>query len=135
VTGLAPLEVLEAPLDALPDSDTLVGAAVRWHFDPRTAAPFWLEQAASLPFDPVTEITCVADLARFPDVSAALRTRDDLVRRCVAEPTIRAVHLGPTPTTDHDAARPHDGHLAEFVMTAKTVTGAGVRVWATVSWA
>ena len=38
---------------------------VRWHFDPATGCPFWLEHARSLDFDPRREINSYADLARF----------------------------------------------------------------------
>jgi hypothetical protein len=38
------------------------------HFDPRWGAPWWIEQAASLGFDPRREIRSVADLARLPAV-------------------------------------------------------------------
>ena len=38
---------------------------VRWHFDPETGCPFWLERAKSLDFDPRREINSYADLARF----------------------------------------------------------------------
>ncbi|MBB5953822.1 acyl-CoA reductase-like NAD-dependent aldehyde dehydrogenase [Saccharothrix tamanrassetensis] len=51
-----------------------------------------------------------------------LTTRRDLVAECLHEPTIPTVHWGPTPTTAHDPVLPHDGHLAEFLMTTKTHT-------------
>jgi phenylacetate-coenzyme A ligase PaaK-like adenylate-forming protein len=38
---------------------------VRWHFDPRTGCPFWLESAAKLGWDPRDEIRGFADLERF----------------------------------------------------------------------
>ncbi len=38
---------------------------VRWHFDPETGCPFWLEHAKSLDFDPRREINAYEDLARF----------------------------------------------------------------------
>ena len=37
-----------------------------WHFHPSTGSPFWLEYAASLPFDPLQEVTCFDDLKKFP---------------------------------------------------------------------
>lgn len=46
---------------------------MRWHFSPETGAPYWIERADSLPFDPLRDITGWADLARFPDVSAEWR--------------------------------------------------------------
>lgn len=45
-----------------------------WHFDPATGAPFWLDRAGSLGFDPRTDVRTVADLRRFPDLSDELRT-------------------------------------------------------------
>lgn len=38
---------------------------VAWHFDPRTGAPFWLEYAQRLKWDPRKEIQCYADLDKF----------------------------------------------------------------------
>src|SRR5512145_631177 len=45
--------------------DAHVRAIVRWHFDPATGCPFWLERAASLDFDPLKDINTYADLDRF----------------------------------------------------------------------
>ncbi|MBB5953823.1 hypothetical protein FHS29_000393 [Saccharothrix tamanrassetensis] len=70
----SPEDALRAPFDALPDVDTMVRAAVRWHFDPRTGSPFWQDLARSLPFDPVADVAGAADLVRFPDVGDHLRT-------------------------------------------------------------
>ncbi len=39
---------------------------VQWHFNPETGSPFWIEQAASLDFNPLTDINCFADLNKFP---------------------------------------------------------------------
>ncbi|MBN3929570.1 AMP-binding protein [Streptomyces verrucosisporus] len=47
---------------------------LRWHFDPATGSPFWLARARTLDFDPLTDITDISDLRRFPDVSDDLRT-------------------------------------------------------------
>src|SRR2546423_14155098 len=75
--------VLEAPPDQLPDQDEVVAAAMAWHVDPATGSPFWLRQAEKLPFDPLRDIRTAADLSRFPDLSAELRTAAiaDLVPR------------------------------------------------------
>jgi len=54
--------------------DDRIVEMVRWHFDPRTGSPFWLQRAASLPFDPITSIRTTQDLLMFPDVSDDLRT-------------------------------------------------------------
>jgi len=38
---------------------------VRWHFDPDTGSPFWLERAEQLGFDPRREIATFDDLKKF----------------------------------------------------------------------
>lgn len=38
---------------------------IRWHFDPETGCPFWLEYAKKLNWDPREEIRTFADLKRF----------------------------------------------------------------------
>ncbi|MBS2962375.1 AMP-binding protein [Actinocrinis puniceicyclus] len=55
------------------DPDEHLRRMIDWHFDPRTGSRFWLERAAKLDFDPRAEITTVADLRRFPDLSDDLR--------------------------------------------------------------
>ncbi|MFM8703465.1 MAG: hypothetical protein ACKOHG_06285, partial [Planctomycetia bacterium] len=37
-----------------------------WHFHPSTGCPFWLEYAASLPFNPLTDVRCSHDLKKCP---------------------------------------------------------------------
>ncbi len=44
--------------------DAHVRQIVAWHFDPRTGAPFWLEFAKTLSFDPIREIRGYSDLRR-----------------------------------------------------------------------
>jgi len=46
--------------------DEHVRETVRWHFDPQTGCPFWLERASELDFDPTQDIECYDDLKRFP---------------------------------------------------------------------
>jgi hypothetical protein len=85
---------LDFQLAARPDPDELVRAAMAWHFDPATGSAFWLSRAAELDFDPRHDIRGHADLSRFPDVSARLRTvpAADLVPRGYgAEPDIVGV--------------------------------------------
>ncbi|NDK23981.1 phenazine biosynthesis protein [Streptomyces sp. TR1341] len=53
--------------------DDFIRDVMRWHFDPSTGSPFWLKRAGSLGFDPLTDITSWADLARFPDVGEEWR--------------------------------------------------------------
>jgi phenylacetate-coenzyme A ligase PaaK-like adenylate-forming protein len=47
---------------------------LRWHFDPATGSPFWLNRRDSLGFDPLRDVNDFADLRKFPDVSDELRT-------------------------------------------------------------
>jgi hypothetical protein len=42
--------------------DRHVAETVRWHFDPDTGSPFWLEYASKLDFDPRERIECYDDL-------------------------------------------------------------------------
>lgn len=71
-----------------PDLDGHVREIVQWHFDPATGSPYWLRRRATLGFDPLTEITGAADLARFPAVADEWRSVDaaDLIPRgCTGE--------------------------------------------------
>lgn len=43
-----------------------------------------------------------------------------LVADCLREPSVRNVHWGVHPTTEHPTGLPHDGHPAAFLMEAKT---------------
>jgi hypothetical protein len=45
--------------------DAHVREIVRWHFDPATGCPFWLERATQLSFDPMTEVAGYDDLGKF----------------------------------------------------------------------
>jgi hypothetical protein len=45
--------------------DAHVRDIVRWHFDPATGCPFWLEKAREFDFDPRTEVNTYADLDKF----------------------------------------------------------------------
>jgi hypothetical protein len=45
--------------------DAHVREIVRWHFDPATGCPFWLERAKGFDFDPLTDVSGFADLDRF----------------------------------------------------------------------
>ncbi|MCX4028193.1 phenazine antibiotic biosynthesis protein [Endozoicomonas sp. SM1973] len=46
---------------------------MNWHFSPDTGSPFWLGMRNKLDFDPINDVRSLADLALFPDISAALR--------------------------------------------------------------
>src|SRR3990170_6295618 len=45
--------------------DAHVRETGRWHFDPATGCPFWLERARTLGFDPIAAIKTYEDLDRF----------------------------------------------------------------------
>ncbi|GIH70813.1 phenazine antibiotic biosynthesis protein [Sphaerimonospora thailandensis] len=62
------LDVLDCPVDQVPDGREFVEAAMRWHFDPQTGSPFWLKRAENLDFDPLTDVHTFADLRLFPNV-------------------------------------------------------------------
>ena len=46
--------------------DAQVREVVAWHFDPQTGAPFWIEYAQGLGWDPRKEVQSYADLDKFP---------------------------------------------------------------------
>jgi phenylacetate-coenzyme A ligase PaaK-like adenylate-forming protein len=54
---------IKAAQDAL---DAHVREIVQWHFSPDTGCPFWLDWAKKAGWNPGTEVTCFADLLRFP---------------------------------------------------------------------
>jgi acyl-CoA synthetase (AMP-forming)/AMP-acid ligase II len=69
------LSLIELPRSQpIDDPDAYLRAAVRWHFSEDTGSPYWLERAKQLDFDPLTEVTTFADLARFPNTVDELRT-------------------------------------------------------------
>src|SRR6476660_8923261 len=45
--------------------DQHVREIVRWHFDPATGSPFWLERATHFTFDPLKDVNGFADLQKF----------------------------------------------------------------------
>ncbi len=47
------------------DLDTWTRRMMRWHFDPRTASPFWAARRGSLGFDPVKDVDGFAALELF----------------------------------------------------------------------
>lgn len=46
--------------------DAHVREIVRWHFNPETGTPFWLEKAKELNFNPLTDVNGFDDLKKFP---------------------------------------------------------------------
>lgn len=69
-----------------------------WHFSERTGSPFWLGKRETLGFDPLTEVHGIADLVRFPDISAELRTvpADRLIPRGLRGQPFRVYDSGGT---------------------------------------
>jgi phenylacetate-coenzyme A ligase PaaK-like adenylate-forming protein len=67
------VDILDLPLDASPDPDEFIRAAMEWHFNPQTGSPFWLRRAQSLDFDPRADVRFHDDLRLFPNVAAELR--------------------------------------------------------------
>ncbi|WP_329454981.1 AMP-binding protein [Streptomyces sp. NBC_01497] len=65
--------VLDLPLGEPRDPDEFLRAAMAWHFGPETGSPFWLSRAATLGFDPRTDVKTLDDLALFPNVTDELR--------------------------------------------------------------
>src|SRR5690242_17601494 len=87
--------ILELPHDQRPDPQEFLRAAMRWHFSPETGSPFWLRQADSLGFDPLTDVRTFADLARFPNLANSLRdvpARDLIPRGYGPNPDIVGVY-------------------------------------------
>ncbi|WP_278262542.1 phenazine antibiotic biosynthesis protein [Nocardia sp. AG03] len=78
---------LDMPWDTPPESAELVQEAMRWHFDPETGSPFWLELAKKLEFDPRKDIRTIEDLTKFPNIADELRQVriEDLVPRGYGE--------------------------------------------------
>ncbi len=62
-----PADLRDRVLEAKQRLDAHVREIVRWHFDPETGCPFWLEKARELGFDPREEIRTFEDLTqKFP---------------------------------------------------------------------
>jgi phenylacetate-coenzyme A ligase PaaK-like adenylate-forming protein len=79
VTG----NILDLPIDARPDPDEFVRAAMQWHFSPETGSAYWLERAKALAFDPRVDVKSLEDLALFPNLVDELRDVrvEDLIPR------------------------------------------------------
>jgi hypothetical protein len=87
--------VLDLPHDVRPDPLEFLRAALRWHFSPDTGAPFWLERARALEFDPINDIRTFADLSHFPNLTNDLRdvpVRDLLPRGYGPDPGLVGVY-------------------------------------------
>ncbi len=46
--------------------DAQVREVVRWHFDPATGTPFWLDKAKTFDFDPLKDVNGFDDIKKFP---------------------------------------------------------------------
>jgi hypothetical protein len=66
MSSTATLDLSLRVREAREQLDAHVREIVRWHFDPETGCPFWLDFASRLGWDPRTEIHCFGDLRRFP---------------------------------------------------------------------
>jgi phenylacetate-coenzyme A ligase PaaK-like adenylate-forming protein len=61
------LEPLEKHIaEAKKKLDAHVHEIVRWHFDPESGTPFWLDFASKLDFDPREDVRSFEDLRKFP---------------------------------------------------------------------
>ncbi|MFD7977075.1 phenazine biosynthesis protein [Streptomyces sp. NPDC059071] len=87
------------PGDTAPTAfDLHLRKSMAWHFGADTGSPFWLAKRESLGFDPLTDVHGLADLTRFPDVSAELRTVPvgDLIPRGLKDRVFRVYDSGGT---------------------------------------
>lgn len=88
-------QILDLPFDVRPDPDEFVRAAMEWHFNPETGAPYWLERAKTLDFDPRLDVKSHEDLTLFPNVASELRdvpARDLIPRGYGPHPRIVGVY-------------------------------------------
>ncbi|MFD5327171.1 phenazine biosynthesis protein [Streptomyces sp. NPDC127092] len=87
------------PGDTAPTAfDLHIRKSMAWHFGADTGSPFWLGKRESLGFDPLADVHGLADLTRFPDVSAELRTVPvgDLIPRGLKDRVFRVYDSGGT---------------------------------------
>ncbi|OBH93324.1 AMP-binding protein [Mycobacterium sp. E2733] len=72
------------------DPEAFLRAAIAWHFGEDTGSPFWLRTAATLDFDPVTDVNSFADLRLFPNLVNELRgvPVEDLIPRGYGTPPV-----------------------------------------------
>ncbi|AGB20692.1 hypothetical protein Mycsm_00234 [Mycobacterium sp. JS623] len=81
--------LLDVPRQARPeDPEAYLRTAIAWHFGADTGSPFWLRLAATLDFDPLTDVRTFADLRRFPNLVDELRNVpvEDLIPRGYGAP-------------------------------------------------
>jgi phenylacetate-coenzyme A ligase PaaK-like adenylate-forming protein len=83
------LSLLDVPRsEPVEDAEAYLRAVVAWHFSEDTGSPFWSHIAATLNFDPLTEINSFADLRLFPNFVNELRHApvEDLIPRGYGSP-------------------------------------------------
>jgi phenylacetate-coenzyme A ligase PaaK-like adenylate-forming protein len=71
---------------------------LQWHFGPETGSPFWLAKRLEFDFDPLRDITTLADLRLFPDISSQLRQlpADELIPKGSANEVYHVFDSGGT---------------------------------------
>ncbi|WP_375486745.1 phenazine antibiotic biosynthesis protein [uncultured Mycobacterium sp.] len=83
------LSLLDVPRsEPVVDAEAYLRAVVAWHFSEDTGSPFWLRIAATLNFDPLTDIKSFADLRLFPNLLNELRNApvEELIPRGYGAP-------------------------------------------------
>ncbi len=65
------------PTDSAAALDAHTRDMVKWHFSPETGCPYWLDQVATLGFDPLKDITCFADLSQFAPFDDEVLRKED----------------------------------------------------------
>ena len=60
--------------------DERVRESMKWHFSPETGCPYWLDRAKGLGFDPISEVTCFADIQKFPNFDDEVLRKEDPAR-------------------------------------------------------
>lgn len=81
--------LLDVPRRDPPDDpEAYLRAAIAWHFGADTGSAFWLRTAATLDFDPLTDVRSFADLRRFPNLVNQLREApvEQLIPRGYGDP-------------------------------------------------
>lgn len=74
--------------EPIQDPEAYLRAAMAWHFGEDTGSAFWLRTAATLDFDPVTDVKTFTDLRLFPNLVNELRSVpvEDLIPRGYGQP-------------------------------------------------
>ncbi|OBI10328.1 AMP-binding protein [Mycobacterium scrofulaceum] len=74
--------------EPIQDPEAYLRAAMAWHFGQDTGSAFWLRTAATLDFDPVTDVETFTDLGLFPNLVNELRRVpvEDLIPRGYGQP-------------------------------------------------